>query len=56
MNSLPEKMCMIEKEWQTSVKTAALSAFIARASTTKSRSLAIKTSKPSGLKKSTKDN
>jgi len=58
MNSLPEKLCMIEKGLQTSMTAAESSAFIARASTTKSQSLAIKTmlSKPSGMKKSTKDN
>jgi hypothetical protein len=58
MNSLPEKLCMIEKGLQTLMTVAESSVFIARASTTKSQSLAIKTmsSKTSGIKKSTKDN
>ena len=57
-NSLLEKLCMTEKRMQTSMTAAESSAFVAHASTTKSQSLVIKTtsSKPSGSKKSTKDN
>jgi hypothetical protein len=57
-NSLLEKLCRIEKWLQTSTTAAESSAFVVHASTTKSQSLAIKTiaSKPSGLKKSNKDN
>ena len=54
--SLLEKMCTIEKRLQTSTKAEESSAFMAHASTTKSQSLAIKTtlSKPSGSKKAPK--
>lgn len=57
MKSLLEKLCAIEKQLQTSTTAAESSAFMAHTSTTKSQSLAIKTtlSKPSGSKKSTKD-
>jgi hypothetical protein len=57
-NSLLGKLFMIEKRLQTSMTAAESSAFMACVSTTKSQSLAIKTtsSKPSGSKKSTKDN
>jgi hypothetical protein len=57
VNSLLEKLCTIEKRLQTLTTAAESSAFVAHASTTKSQSLAIKTTsdKPNGLKKSTKD-
>ena len=57
-NSLIEELCTIEKRLKTSTTAADSSAFVENASTTKSQFLAIKTtsSKPSGSKKSYKDN
>jgi hypothetical protein len=57
-NSLLENLCTIEKKLQKSPLAAESSAFVAHISTTKSQSLVIRTtsSKPSGSKKSPKDN
>jgi hypothetical protein len=57
MNILLEKLCTIEKRLKTLTTAEESSAFMAHASTTKSQSLAIKTtlSEPSESKKATKD-
>lgn len=57
-NSLFEKLCTIKKRLQTLMAAADSSAFAVHASTTRSRSVVVKTTlcKPGGLKKSTKYN